>query len=66
MWHYKGGFCQTLEDELILKHPPHDDVKDALAAAVSIAVPPQGIMSRGLNREQGNVVFHPRFGGVAA
>ena len=65
IWHYKGGNCQTLEEELLLKHPPHDDVKDALASAVSIAVPPQGIMARGLNTES-NIVFHPRFGGVTA
>jgi hypothetical protein len=66
IWHYKGGYCQTLEDELILKHPPHDDCKDALAAAVSIAVPPQGIMSHGIGTGRSNVVFHPRFGGVSA
>jgi hypothetical protein len=65
IWHYKGGYCQTLEEELLLKHPPHDDCKDALAAAVSIAVPPQGIMSR---RKElgGSVIYHPRFGGVMA
>jgi hypothetical protein len=65
IWHYKGGYCQTLEDELILKHPPHDDCKDALAAAVSIAVPPQGILARNIGTGTNNVIFHPRFGGVA-
>jgi len=65
IWHYKGGNCQTLEDELLLKHPPHDDCKDALASAVSIAVPPQGILS-GRLEGQSNVVYHPRFGGVMA
>jgi hypothetical protein len=63
IWHYKGGYCQTLEDELILKHPPHDDCKDALAAAISIAVPPQGIVGRDRSVDTGNVVYHPRFGG---
>jgi len=67
VWHYKGGYCQTLEDELILQHPPHDDCKDALASAISIAVPPQGIMGR--DRDFGsrsNVLIHPRFGGIAS
>jgi hypothetical protein len=66
VWHYKGGFCQTLEDELVQRHPPHDDCKDALAAAISIAVPPQGIMSRPREFGSSNVIYHPRFGGVMA
>lgn len=40
VWHHEGGWTQILEDELILARPPHDDIKDALAAAVSIAVKP--------------------------
>jgi hypothetical protein len=63
MWHYKGGYCQTLEDELVQKHPAHDDVKDALAAAVSIAIPPMGIVGRD-QELKGNIVYHPRFGGI--
>jgi phage terminase large subunit-like protein len=65
MWHYRGGHCQTLEEELILQHPPHDDCKDALAAAVSIAIPPMGIVGRDRTQTDGNVVYHPRFGGIA-
>lgn len=64
IWHYKGGECQTLEDELILEHPPHDDVKDSLAGCVEIAVPPSGSRSRS-HRTEGNVIYHNRFGGVA-
>lgn len=67
MWHYKGGHCQTLEDELISQHPPHDDCMDALAAAVSISVAPTGFLARDRKREnRGNIVFHPKFGGIAA
>jgi hypothetical protein len=40
MWHFRGGHCQTLEEELILLFPPHDDVMDALTNAVQIATPP--------------------------
>jgi hypothetical protein len=65
MWHFKGGHCQTLEEELVLQHPPHDDCKDALAAAVSIAIPPMGIVGRDKTRTDGNIVYHPRFGGIS-
>lgn len=47
MWHYEGGFTPILEEELVLARPPHDDVKDALASAVTIAVKPA---SNGFNR----------------
>lgn len=40
VWHHEGGWIPTLEEELIQARPPHDDIKDALASAVSIAVPP--------------------------
>lgn len=63
IWHYKGGHCQTLEEELIAKHPPHDDVKDALAAAIDIAVPPKDRGYKPLIAS--NVVYHTRFGGIA-
>ena len=38
--HYRGGLTPTLEEELISAKPRHDDLKDALCAAVSIAKPP--------------------------
>lgn len=41
MWHREGGWTEVLEDELVLARPPHDDIKDALASAVSIAVRPK-------------------------
>jgi hypothetical protein len=65
MWHYKGGLCQTLEDELVQQHPPHDDCKDALAAAVSIAIPPMGIVGRDRTTSRDNVLYHPKFGGIS-
>lgn len=40
VWHHEGGWTHILEEELILARPPHDDIKDALASAVSIAVKP--------------------------
>jgi len=40
VWHLEGGWTNVLEEELVLSRPPHDDVKDALASAVEIAIPP--------------------------
>lgn len=63
IWHYRGGNCQSLEEELIMAHPPHDDIKDALANALAIAIIPkqrQSAQSLG-----SNLYTHSRFGGVA-
>lgn len=62
IWHYKGGNCQTLEEELVVEHPEHDDIKDCLAAVVEIAVPPA---KKRKQQENTNVVYSSRFGGVA-
>ena len=63
MWHYRAGNCQVLEDELVAQYPPHDDVSDALAAAVSISVPPVGNFNRD-HRDVVTVIPHPKFGGL--
>ena len=63
VWHFRGGFTDVLEEELVLARPAHDDVKDALASAVEIAVRPR---DRSKSTVPENVIqFHPRFGGVA-
>lgn len=64
VYHYRGGNCQVLEDELILQFPPHDDVKDALATAIEHAVPPS---RRGFGSSTNVTALsgHPRFGGIA-
>jgi len=64
VWHYKGGNCQTLEEELVMVHPPHDDIKDALSNAIAISIAPKqraGVLS-GISK---NVMTHSRFGGVS-
>lgn len=64
IWHYQGGYTDMLEEELILARPPHDDIKDALASVVEIAIKPK--RSRRDEGERSNVVkFNSRFGGVA-
>ncbi len=63
VWHFKGGYTDVLEEELVLARPPHDDIKDALASAVEIAIKPK----RNRNADdfdRPSVVYHPRFGGV--
>lgn len=64
IWHYQGGNCQILEDELVLSRSPHDDVKDALASCIEICVAPTGSRQR-LASTQSNIITHPRFGGVS-
>ncbi len=62
MWHYRGGNTQILEEELSSRNPPHDDVIDALASVVDMAIKP----SRSVRRTRDNVVqFNSRFGGVS-
>jgi len=61
IWHYKGGNCQLLEEELILRRPPHDDIKDALANAIAIAKPP---IQRQQMQVNSNILYHSRFGGI--
>jgi hypothetical protein len=63
IWHYKGGSCELLEEELKQKHPPHDDIEDALTAAIDVAVAPSRRF--GSSYKKTNVVYHSRFGGLA-
>ena len=63
IYHYKGGNCQVLEDELVSVNPLHDDTKDSWAMACDVMVKPIP------RRQQGSsnvLAFHNRFGGVAA
>ncbi len=61
IYHYRGGNCQVLEDELIATKPAHDDVSDAFAACVEIAAAP----SKGRSGAKVvNLTYHPRWGGV--
>lgn len=64
IWHYKGGNCELLEEELILQNPAHDDMKDALASALSIAVPPSHSSSMSYSYDP-RQFYNTRFGGIA-
>jgi hypothetical protein len=63
IWHCMGGYTDVLEEQLIQARPAHDDIKDALAAAVSIAIKPK---SKGHSTIRENIIpISSRFGGVA-
>lgn len=67
IWHYRGGHCELLEEELVLQNPSHDDIKDCLASVVETAVPPSAshatYQKKKINPRTDFV--HPRFGGIA-
>lgn len=63
IYHFRGGDCQTLEDELVSANPINDDTKDAWAMCIDIMERP--IVRRHIKRDN-VVLYHPRFGGVAA
>lgn len=63
IWHFKGGYTPMLEEELVLSRPPHDDLKDALACAIEIAIPPMQSRMSGVKKKD-NIVYS-RFGGVS-
>jgi len=66
MWHYQGGNCQLLEEELVYTNPSHDDVKDALASAVDFAQGKSPLNTYKMQKEQNNVfTYNSRWGGVA-
>lgn len=61
VYHYRGGNCQVLEDELVSVNPLHDDTKDAWAMTCDLMVKPIQRRTQGSN----NVIsFNKRFGGV--
>lgn len=71
MWHYKGGNCELLEEELVMARPPHDDIKDCLASCVETAVPPSNLaflskFDKGQSSTQHNFsqYVNKRFGGI--
>lgn len=60
VFHYRGGNCELLEEELKQLKPAHDDIKNALADAISIAVAPKQF--RYQKRQEIRTIS--RFGGV--
>jgi len=66
IWHYMGGNCQVLEEELLFANPAHDDVKDALASAVDFAYGQAPLNTFHLQKiNMPTYQYHAKFGGVA-
>lgn len=65
VWHYRGGNCQLLEEELMFANPAHDDIKDALASAIDFAIPPVNMFRTAKEQNPNAFNYHGRFGGVA-
>ena len=64
IFHYKGGECQTLEEELATRNPAHDDLIDALASAIDIAIKPTKMIG---NTSTSNIVWSQhKFRGINA
>ena len=63
IYHYRGGNCQVLEDELVSVNPLHDDTKDSWAMCVDLMVKP---LQRRQQQSTNVVRFNKRFGGLAA
>jgi hypothetical protein len=65
IWHYHGGNCSLLEEELMQAHPAHDDIKDALASAIDVAIPPRRMrLGNQENMIEKYNKLNSRFGGI--
>jgi len=63
IWHSTGGYTPILEEELVQARPKHDDLKDALASVIEIAIKPKhNSFNEGFSK---NRVKVGRFGGVS-
>lgn len=65
MYHYRGGNCQVLEEELTQSRPAHDDCKDCLAAVVDVATAPSlGYSNMSIASSEKPTFYHSKFGGI--
>lgn len=63
IWHFKGELNSELEDQIILTRPRHDDLCDALLAAIEIAKAPGKRVRGSVRTMESNIVYDRRFGG---
>ena len=66
VWHSRHGNIQTLEDELVLQFPPHDDCKDAVANAMHFAIAPSRNLGVYLDSNVYQLRSYSRFGGLGS
>lgn len=62
LWHFKGGFMNEYEEQILLQRPAHDDLRDAVAAAIEVGKKP---MKRGNTENRKVVAINSRFGGFS-
>jgi len=63
IYHFAGGNCELLEEELRAAKPSHDDIKDCLASVIDMAIPPQ--TQQQAARPTSPNISHSRFGGIS-
>lgn len=63
IYHFEGGWTPVMEEEIVLSKPAHDDLKDALASAISIMVKPFRSRSEGIREFFMNPPKTNKFGG---
>lgn len=61
--HFKGGLTPDLEDEVVMARPPHDDLEDALCAAIEISKTPSARGSKMGMKRDNVIVASSKFGG---
>jgi len=67
IYHYRGGICEKLEEQLVQYKPPHDDLKDAwymVNASMKVSFLERMRKKRMINKITTKQKFHPRFGGL--
>ena len=67
IYHYKGGLCTYLEEEILLDNPEHDDISDTLAAGLSsehVRKPRRPSREAEQRNAASSVQYHSRFGGT--
>lgn len=62
VYHFRGGYAQTLEDELVSINPANDDLKDSWAMCCDLMTRP---VQRKQRKHHNVIQYHPRFGGIA-
>jgi hypothetical protein len=65
IYHYKGGLCTYLEEEILLDNPEHDDIKNTLADGLSSehVRKPRRPRPEEDNQRNKKQQYHSRFGG---
>lgn len=63
IFHDRGGNWELLEEELVLQNPPHDDIKDTLAACIDFATAPSNVRRRTEEARYAGII-NTRFGGI--